>query len=83
MALNEAGTLQEYVICSELHEDGNPHLHAYVKYRELLEFTPTRFDIQGYHGNYQVAKTKTGAINYVKKNGDFITNLKVKAPKKT
>lgn len=52
------GTLLSYIICSETHEDGGLHRHAYLDYDSTIRFTPTFFDYKEYHGNYQVAKNK-------------------------
>lgn len=67
----------EYVIARESHQDGNPHLHAYVKFKEGLrpsQFTPT-LDIDGHHGNYQAARSFRAVVKYVTKDGNYITNI--------
>lgn len=69
--------VNEYVVAKELHEDGEPHLHAYVKFQTGLrtaEFTP-RLDVDGHHGNYQSARSFRSVVKYVTKDGDYITNL--------
>lgn len=65
----------EYVICEEAHKDGDAHLHAFVKLSKKIQWNPRLFDIQGYHGEYQVAKSWRAVINYVKKDGNFISNI--------
>lgn len=64
----------EIVVCRELHEDGSPHLHAYVKLSEpvLRSVAPTFFDVETYHGNYQPCRSWRAVNDYVKKDGDFI-----------
>jgi hypothetical protein len=42
----------EWVVAEEKHEDGSPHLHAFIKYEKKILFKPTIFDIGDYHGNY-------------------------------
>lgn len=44
--------VQEYVIAAEKHQDGSPHLHVFLKYKSKVTFTPTKWDIGTYHGNY-------------------------------
>ena len=61
------------VIARELHEDGSPHIHVYL----LLEArhrvrNPTFWDLAGYHGNYQHAKSYTAVVQYVKKDKDYL-----------
>lgn len=77
--LKEKYVLSEYVICEEEHKDGELHLHAFLKLNKRVYFKPNMFDIQGYHGEYQVAKSWRAVINYVKKDGNYISNIDVKA----
>lgn len=77
--LNEKYVLSEYVICEEEHKDGELHLHAFLKLNKRVYFKPNMFDIQGYHGEYQVAKSWRAVIKYVKKDGNYISNIDVKA----
>jgi len=51
--LQAKGPIEKYIVCSELHEDGSPHVHAYVKYESDKNFVnPKCFDIGDFHGNY-------------------------------
>lgn len=77
--LMEKYVLKEYVICEEEHNDGDLHLHAFLKLDKRVYFKPNMFDLQGYHGEYQVAKSWRAVINYVKKDGNYISNIDVKA----
>lgn len=67
--------IQEAVVAEELHEDGTPHLHAYVKLDTgvVLKQAPTFFDFDGFHGNYQPARSWRAVQEYVKKDGNFVT----------
>jgi len=62
---------------SELHEDGSPHLHAFVRLSKPCDLrTPNCLDLVTTggvvsHGNYQVAKNPTSVLDYVIKGGDF------------
>lgn len=69
------------IVCRELHEDGKPHLHAFVKYTRKLDIRkPNYFDFQGSHGNYQVAKSYFAVCKYVRKGDDILEyNMDAKA----
>lgn len=71
-------SIVEYVICEEKHEDGNPHLHAFLKLSKKKTFNSNLFDLDKYHGNYQTCKSWRAVIQYVKKDGDYISNFDVK-----
>jgi hypothetical protein len=53
------------VICQELHEDGNPHLHALIEFPSIKECTTRTFDIDGFHPNVQTARSTQRAIDYI------------------
>jgi Geminivirus Rep catalytic domain./RNA helicase. len=60
------------VIARELHEDGSPHIHVYL----LLESdyhcrSSSYWDLGGYHGNYQHAKSYAAVVQYIKKDKDY------------
>lgn len=50
--LKATGELTEWVVASELHQDGTPHLHAFLKYSRKVDFKVDRWDLGTYHGNY-------------------------------
>jgi len=60
---------------NETHEDGTPHLHAFVRLKRACNLSsPTCLDIVGTggvarHGNYQVARSAKDALEYVIKDG--------------
>jgi len=76
--LESIDTVVEYIICHELHKDGDPHLHAYVKFLEGVKHVdaPTKFDYSK-HGNYQAVRSAKKVIQYVKKDGDYISSFDV------
>ena len=78
-ALQAKVDVVEYVVASELHQDGNPHLHAFLKLDHRVNFKASMFDVAGYHGEYQVAKSWRAVQAYVKKDGDYITNIDLDA----
>lgn len=71
--------LDEYVIAEEEHLDGSPHLHAFLKLNKRVRWSATRFDLGEYHGNYQPAKSWRAVQEYCKKDGDYISNIDLKA----
>lgn len=73
--------VDEYVVCQEPHEDGSPHLHAFVKFaaKVVLDKKGTRFDFLGYHGHYEVAKSWRAVQAYCKKGGNFIANISIES----
>jgi len=61
------------VVCRELHEDGFPHIHAFVLLKDQFQCVNERFwDIEGHHGNYQKARDITSVAKYIKKDGDYL-----------
>lgn len=50
-------SIVEYVIAQELHQDGTPHIHAFIKYSKKVDWKADKWDIGAFHGNYQVAKS--------------------------
>lgn len=64
-----------YVIASELHADGTPHLHALLSFRVTRNLRNQRhFDVCGHHPNIQNARDIKATTEYIKKGGDFISN---------
>ena len=79
------GGIKEYVIAEEKHEDGSPHLHAFLKLNRRVNFKPRMFDLEDlgkvYHGHYEVAKCWRAVERYCKKDGDYISNLDLASAK--
>lgn len=49
------GETELLVVCAETHADGNPHLHAYVTYKQKkVNCSMKYFDFCGYHPNIRV-----------------------------
>jgi hypothetical protein len=68
--------IEEFVISCEKHEDGNPHLHAYIRFGKKLSIRRSDFFnyIGGKQPNIQKVKNKDYCIAYVAKNGEFISH---------
>ena len=75
--------VEEYVVAEEKHENGDPHLHAFIKLNKRIRFSKNLFDIiyegKTYHGHYEIAKSWHAVEQYCKKEGDYISNLNIKA----
>lgn len=78
-ALQDQHDLKTFTIARELHQDGTPHIHAVIILSSSPNTTNMRlFDIDGFHPNIKTLPTNadvTRAIKYIKKDGDYITNL--------
>lgn len=74
-------TISEYVIATELHEDGHQHLHAYVKFQTGVSLTkaPVVFHVLAKTGNYQPVRSCKNVIRYCTKESDFISNINIKS----
>lgn len=63
----------------ELHEDGQPHYHAYVKFQKKLNLRNIRFfDITTHHPNIQACKKVNDCLKYVTKDGEYKANFELK-----
>lgn len=66
------GTIVKGLVGQEQHQDGNLHLHAYVKFADRITTRlPAFFDIEfegkSYHGKYEPAKSAIASIKYISK----------------
>lgn len=65
----------EILVVQELHQDGNPHLHVWIKFDVQLSTRDQRyFDCEyngaNYHGRYEVARSPKAVIGYCTKTKD-------------
>jgi len=68
----KGGTATKAIICKELHQDGNEHVHALVSYNKPMSVTdPAAYDFHEWHPNIQAAKNPAAIINYIKKDGNY------------
>lgn len=72
------GEVKEYVICLEKHQDGNPHLHAFIKFKSRKQLRVRSFDFEGYHPHVEISKSWKAVCGYVIKYKDYISNFDVK-----
>lgn len=67
--------VDKYIVCRELHKDGNPHLHCYFSTRKQYQIRNARIlDWNNTHPNIEVARSDSRCIHYCKKDEDYITN---------
>ena len=65
--------IKDYALVREFHEDGSPHIHAYIKcYKKANITNSTTLDLSYediiYHGNYQTAKLPNNILAYMLKD---------------
>ena len=82
-ALKEKMEVKEYIVAEELHQDGNPHLHAYLLLGSQLRWNaksaPDYWDVDGYHPHVEACRSWRCVADYCKKDGDYITNIDLDA----
>lgn len=63
----------EVIVCSEEHQDGNLHRHAYVRFNRRVDLrTPTVFDFQSRHPNLQRTQNVRAWQNYIRQDGNVL-----------
>lgn len=68
-------TIVEYIIATEKHQDGNDHLHAWIKLNKAVFLRDANyFDLKNHHGNYQGARNPARVKAYCTKEGNFIAD---------
>lgn len=77
--------LYRYVISQEDHQDEpekGKHIHAYLEFLSKVNIlSSSKLDLidsslqKSIHGEYQAVKNKQAVIDYVKKDGIFVTNI--------
>lgn len=76
---NPVVTIDAHCVAQETHEDGNFHIHAYLKFSSKLCFTGDNFfDIKineiNYHPNITAPRSSVAVIKYVQKDKNFIAS---------
>ncbi|AYP28808.1 MAG: Rep catalytic domain protein [Aguamentivirus racskinis] len=70
--INGKKEVQHARICIELHQDGHPHLHAAIEFKQMLETENCRyFDLEGFHPNVEKTRNWEASLNYVKKGDNW------------
>lgn len=65
--------ISEYAIAKELHKDGTPHIHAWIKLTKKIDTTNNRLldltkENETHHGEYENAKKDKSSMEYVLKS---------------
>lgn len=65
--------IKDYALVREFHEDGSPHIHAFIKCNKKADIkNPLHLDLTYkdiiYHGNYQIAKSPNSILTYMLKD---------------
>jgi hypothetical protein len=81
--LSEKKTIEEYVIAEELHEDGNKHLHCFLKFATKLHTRDARFfdltdDEVVYHPNITKPRSVKNVIQYIEKDNNYLSSDGIK-----
>lgn len=77
--------IESYIIAQESHEDGQKHLHCYIRLSSRVNLKdPARLDLKSgpttFHGNYQACRNSSAVKKYVTKEGVYLTNMDLEAP---
>jgi hypothetical protein len=65
-ALHTLLPVEYLLIAQETHEDGSPHLHAFVRCTKKVGFrNQNKLDVDGYHPNIQAAKSIAASVKYL------------------
>lgn len=76
-----AAPIKDWIVAAEAHQDGTPHLHAFIRYETRVTWKADLWDLKVadkvYHGNYQQAKSWKAVIQYCKKDGHYISNVSI------
>lgn len=67
-------TFQFIIIAEETHEDGSPHIHVLLAFRnKFITRDPRVFDfIAGKHGNYATVRSLFDSIKYIRKENNYL-----------
>jgi Geminivirus Rep catalytic domain len=65
-----------YLIATEPHKDGYPHIHAYIKCTKTQDIRKhDKLHLPNHKGNYQTCRNIEAVRNYCKKGSAYITNI--------
>lgn len=75
--VKEKWGIDTYVIAQEKHQDGNFHLHVYLKTEKKPHMNSAErfFDYKGFHPKVEGCRSWKNVVKYVVKDGKYITNL--------
>lgn len=71
--LSKKKKLIAWIIAEEKHQDGTPHLHAYLKLDAKFNCKDQKFwDLKEWHGNYQAVKSASAVMKYCTKEENYL-----------
>lgn len=72
------GGVKRFLIARELHDDGNQHFHAYIRWEGRRRFESSDcFDVDGRHPNIQRPRSAKDVVAYCSKDDDnLLANFK-------
>lgn len=84
MQIGVKAGIDQYLIAQERHKDGGYHLHAYFKFDRKLDWNSAKcFNVKyykDYHPSIERIKHKWHMLKYIKKEGEYITNMSETRP---
>ncbi len=78
---NESLPRFDYLVSRELHQDGGVHFHALItsdtKFNiRSANILDLKFEDENFHGNYQPVRNLEKVVEYICKEGDYVTSFK-------
>lgn len=68
-------TIEEYIVAQEKHQDGNFHIHCWLKLNKQIEISsPRLLDVKEHHGKYEAVRNPTKCKKYCTKDGVYISD---------
>lgn len=75
-------SIQDWCIAEEKHQDGTPHLHAYLHLATALDTRNQRiFDVLNFHPNIQAVRSIAAVVKYIRKDKNYTQNRDNLIPK--
>lgn len=70
--------VEHYVVAEEKHQNGDDHLHVYLKLKEAIDTRDCRFaDFMGFHGKYEGCRSTKNVIKYCTKADHYTSDLDI------
>lgn len=72
--------IDKILVAEELHQNGDPHLHCYVRLDKPVNKTSAQWadlkkDNQTWHGNYQGCRSAANVLKYCTKKDNYVANF--------
>lgn len=78
----KANGIEKILVAKELHANGDPHLHCYIKLEKAVDKRASNWcDLKKgdniWHGNYQGCRSAANVLKYCTKKDDYVANFDV------